>query len=221
MSRAATALLRRIVAGSGAGLLRAWIGSLRIEQRGWEAVAEARRHGPVVVAFLHGRFLALPFCYPHDRPVGIMISPSSDGDMLAQVIEKLGRTPVRGSSRRDGRMALDALVECVRGGADAAIAVDGPGGPALVPKAGVVRLAQKTGAPLIPVVYETRGGWRLGTWDNFLIPRPGARARVWWGAPRTIGEDASIEQACAELETELRAMTARAEAWAGGAGDHP
>jgi lysophospholipid acyltransferase (LPLAT)-like uncharacterized protein len=196
----------------GGGALRLLAASLRIEQVGWNRVAEIRRHGPVIVAFWHARFLVLPFAYPHNRPVGLLISPSRDGDILAGVMQTLRREPIRGSSRRGGREALAELDDAVRRGWDAAIAVDGPAGPALHAKAGTARLAQRTGAPIVPVVYGARRGWYLKTWDRFLIPAPFSRVRVLWGEPLRVAPTDDIPTVTAQLDHALRGLLGTVDA---------
>lgn len=188
------------------GSLRLLKSTLRMEQQGWEAAAAVRARGPVIVAFWHARFLVLPFAYPYDRPVGLMISPSRDGDIVAGVMRSLGREPVRGSSRRGGREALAELDEAIGRGWDAGIAVDGPAGPALQAKPGVVRLAQRTGAPIIPVVYGARRGWRLRTWDRLLIPAPCTRVRIVWGDAFVVGPADDIPTAADRLSLAMQEM---------------
>lgn len=206
MSGATTRLgmaLARIVGG---GALRALAATLRFEVVGWEEAAAVRRRGPVIVAFWHARFLVLPWIYPHDRPVGLLISPSRDGDILAGVMKSLGREAIRGSSRRGGREALAELDEAIARGWDVAIAVDGPLGPPLEAKPGALRLAQRSGAPILPVVYGATWGKTLGTWDRFLIPAPFSRISVRWGAPLKVAPDEDLPAARSRLDTALRGL---------------
>ena len=79
------------------------------------------------------------------RPV-IAVSPSSDGDRIAQIVQRLGWDAARGSSSRGGVRALLALVREVSAGRIAAHIVDGPKGPAGVVKPGLMLLAQRSGA---------------------------------------------------------------------------
>ena len=48
---------------------------------------------------------------------------------------------------------------------------------------GVVFLAQKTGAPVVPIHMEYSSCWRLKSWDRFFVPRPFAKLRAIFGAP--------------------------------------
>lgn len=211
MSGAATRLAMSLARVVGGGALRVLASTLRFEVFGWEEAAAVRRRGPVIVAFWHARFLVLPWIYPHDRPVGLLISPSRDGDLLAGVMESLGREPIRGSSRRGGRAALVELDAAIRRGWDVAIAVDGPLGPPLEAKPGALWLAQRSGAPILPVVYGAVWGKTLRTWDQFLIPAPFSRIEVRWGAPLSVAADEDLPAAQARLDAALRTLLAEVD----------
>lgn len=45
-------------------------------------------------------------------------------------------------------------------------------------QAGVLKLAEAGGAPLVPVHVECLDAWRLRTWDRFQVPKPFSRVRV-------------------------------------------
>ena len=71
------------------------------------------------------------------------------------------------------------MVEAVKAGGDAVFTPDGPRGPRCKLQAGVIKLAQKTGAPIFPVVVRYHRVWELsGTWDRFKIPWPFSRVDV-------------------------------------------
>jgi lysophospholipid acyltransferase (LPLAT)-like uncharacterized protein len=64
-----------------------------------------------------------------------------------------------------------------------AITPDGPRGPARRFASGALVVAQRAGAPIIPLAVATRRAWRLKSWDGFLIPKPFARITVAYGEP--------------------------------------
>jgi hypothetical protein len=63
-------------------------------------------------------------------------------------------------------------------GRDVVITPDGPRGPVYELGPGIVFLAQKSGASVLPMNLEYSGCWRLGSWDRFIIPQPFSRVRV-------------------------------------------
>ena len=112
--------------------------------------------GPLLYAMWHGDFFPI-FRYASHSGTYIVVSRSADGEILARVVEAAGFRTVRGSSTRGATRAMVDLIRVVCSGADAAIAVDGPKGPRLVVKAGIILLAKKTGCPIVPRVHQYSG----------------------------------------------------------------
>jgi lysophospholipid acyltransferase (LPLAT)-like uncharacterized protein len=141
-----------------------------------------------------------------------MVSLSDDGRMQATALGLLGFHVVRGSSSRGGARGLAALVRAMRGGRDAAFAVDGPRGPYGVVKPGVILAARRTGALLVPMGGAVLGGHVFArAWDRFALAWPFARAAVVLGpAVDPFAED--VEKA---LETAIKQANAAAEALLG------
>jgi lysophospholipid acyltransferase (LPLAT)-like uncharacterized protein len=109
----------------------------------------------------------------------------------------------------------------VRGGADSAIAVDGPRGPALEVKAGVVLLAKKTGCPILPLGAALSRYKEFASWDRFRLPLPFARAVVIGGTPIRVPGDASgqlLETRRVELQASLLELRGQARELVGPAG---
>jgi lysophospholipid acyltransferase (LPLAT)-like uncharacterized protein len=108
----------------------------------------------------------------------VLTSASHDGAALARAVGVFGIGSVRGSSSRRGVAALVGLRKALREGSDACITPDGPRGPCHVVQAGIVKLAETSGVPIIPIHVEYSSCRELGTWDRFAIPAPGSRVRV-------------------------------------------
>jgi lysophospholipid acyltransferase (LPLAT)-like uncharacterized protein len=205
--------VRRIVA-LGVPVLRALARTWRFEQEnaaGWEALRAAGR--PIVFAFWHGRMLPL-VQHHRDQGVAVLVSEHSDGEIITRVIERFGFRTVRGSTSRGAARALLGAIHEVAAGRDVAFTPDGPRGPAESFAPGPLIVAQRTGAPLVLVGAGTRSGWRLRSWDRFLIPKPFARIRVVYSDPIAL-DAASPRDAAGAAErfgAMLRERTARADA---------
>ena len=63
-------------------------------------------------------------------------------------------------------------------GLDVCITPDGPRGPRYSFHPGVIKLAQSTGAPIVPIHASYASAWRLKTWDGLVIPKPFSRVTV-------------------------------------------
>ena len=153
--------------------------------------------GNYIVALWHNRLLlissVLQKFFPQ-RPGAGLISASRDGDMIANVTRRFGFDVVRGSSSRMGASALLELSEVLASGRDVLITPDGPRGPAYELGPGIIFLAQKTGAPVIPVNMEYSSCWRVKSWDRFIIPKPFSKVRVIIGQPQNVRSTSSDEE---------------------------
>ena len=92
-------------------------------------------------------------------------------------------------------------------GKDAGFTPDGPRGPRYGLQAGVVKMAQASGAPIIPMRLENSKAWRLKTWDRFCIPKPFSTLTVTLGDPIEVprrGEDEKFEKIRVDLESWMR-----------------
>jgi len=181
----------RFVAGMGGAALNALMGTCRYEREGVEHYDPFWRAGkPVIFTLWHGRLLPCTHFHRHNGVV-TLVSQHRDGEYITRVVRKWGFTAVRGSTTRGGLEALRELMQHVRAGRSLAITPDGPKGPREKMKPGPVLIAQRTGAPIIPVVSGASSAWYFGGWDRFLIPRPMAMLRISYGEPVFVPRRAS------------------------------
>lgn len=153
--------------------------------------------GPVVFAFWHRTLLTCAHRF-RNKGIAILISPSFDGELIAKTVEYLGFHPVRGSSSRGGAIGLRNMAQAYEEGHRTAITADGPRGPNMVAKPGVVQVAELTGTTWIGVYYALPNrAWELKSWDKFLIPKPFSTVTFTWPAhvPPNL---ASVQQALDE-----------------------
>ena len=189
----------RLLALTGAAILRALFATLRIRFEDLAGILAEQSPKPSLLCFWHNRILGITFAfdrlYPKDRlGVTVLTSPSRDGEILAQLVAAFGMGSVRGSSSRRGSRALLELVRLIRIGRDIAITPDGPRGPNYSLGPGVILLAQNTGARIIPMHATFSRCIRMKTWDGFIIPLPFSKVSVTIGAPLEIPENLSDEE---------------------------
>jgi len=87
---------------------------------------------------------------------------------------------------------------------------DGPRGPAEVFKLGIVKLAQLSGAPLIPISWAARRAWVFRSWDRFVLPKPFTTLVIAIGTPTLVpreASDAEVEQIRLAAEHALRSLS--------------
>ena len=163
----------RMARVAGPPLLRGLAATWRIRETDEQGVLGSPRERlePAIHALWHAELLPLMMVY---APAGLatMISHHGDGEIATAVVGALGSRVVRGSSSSGGGAALREMVRLGREGWPLAITPDGPRGPAGRCKPGVVRLAAESGLPIVPVAAHPVAGWRLRSWDRFIVPRP-------------------------------------------------
>lgn len=170
----------------------------------------AQKGQPVLFAVWHENIVVSPYLYSTTmggNKLAAMVSRSQDGEIMTRVLEKFGAVCARGSSSRGGPTALLQMVELIKGGKDGVIMVDGPRGPALTAQPGVLKLAQLTGAPVIPCGVEVRRRARLRSWDRLKIPFPLNRIGLYFGTPLWVppeAGDAELESLRQLLENDLK-----------------
>ena len=164
-----------------------------------------------IYAFWHQR--QVYFTWAH-RGVGaaVLVSRSKDGEMIAETMRLSDIGAVRGSSSRGGAAAVRQLMEVLQSGLDIGITPDGPKGPAREVKDGVIFLAQKLGAPIVPITNALSNKLELKrAWDRFQVPLPFGRAVVAYGEPIEVGPGDDLAAKAAELRAALERITAEAD----------
>lgn len=169
----------------GGSLARALGATWSYRVVGEGAVRAPRPLEPAIYTLWHEHLLPLSLLH-RGQGAAALVSRHRDGEILSRILERTGYRPVRGSSSRGGREALEEMIRAARGGAPLAFTPDGPRGPPRRCKTGVVRAAVRTGLPIVPVGAASSRGWRLDSWDGFLVPGPGATVHVSYGAPLSV-----------------------------------
>jgi lysophospholipid acyltransferase (LPLAT)-like uncharacterized protein len=170
------------------GLLVGWlmkvlVATLRLETRDLCGIGAAEPAIPPVIYILwHNRFFTVPaawnrLCGTHRQSV-TLTSASRDGDMVARAMAVFGLGAIRGSSSRRGVAALVGLKRALQEGFDICLTPDGPRGPRYQLQPGAIKLAESSGAPIVPVHVRFSSAWRFKSWDRFVIPKPFSRVEV-------------------------------------------
>ena len=206
--------LARWLIAFGFWLLQIWARTLRYEVDDRSGVVGKPVTENYIGALWHNRLLIFPLVlrrFLPNRHGAALISASRDGDLLADAIHRFGYEVVRGSSSRLGASAIRQLTEVLASGRDVVITPDGPLGPAYELGPGIIFLAQKSGAAVLPMNLEFSRYWRLGSWDRFIIPRPFAKVRVLVGQLHRVGATSTPEEFEAERLALQNAMMALVE----------
>ena len=206
---------RRLAAASAATLLRLVMKTWRFKWKDLGGYSEIK--GPCIFCVWHNRLPAtlssyysfFPSCWPGEG-MAAMISASRDGGLLANIVERFGVQPIRGSTSRRGPQALLEATTWIERGYSIAITPDGPRGPVYQIRDGIIHLAQITGRPIIPTSNTIHWKIRLRSWDRFQIPLPFAWGECYCGQPLWVPREASKsdrEEIRAKLQSLMLAIT--------------
>jgi lysophospholipid acyltransferase (LPLAT)-like uncharacterized protein len=188
-------------------------GSLRLEVSGWEQYATD--DSKLIFCGWHGKSLIFA-SYFRKRGYWVIISNSNDGDIQNEVFTRMGYQTIRGSTGRGGVRAALQGVKALKAGGTMAITPDGPRGPSGQVQGGVMLMAQKSGAALVPVGLSAKRAIYVKSWDKYMLPAPFSAARMVFGEPLLIPDDAdeaTVEEIRMKLESEINRLEAIAGNW--------
>ncbi|MCB0035540.1 MAG: hypothetical protein KDE51_16020 [Anaerolineales bacterium] len=89
---------------------------------------------------------------------------------------------------------------------------DGPAGRSYEPKPGIIYLAQKTGAPLLPVSAYVRQAYEIKRWDAYVIPYPFSHIEVVVGKPLYLPQDVDRDSLKERVINAIHQVTMEAKA---------
>jgi lysophospholipid acyltransferase (LPLAT)-like uncharacterized protein len=192
-------------------MLRAFASVLRFRIEDPQNLLTRNPDEPRIWAFWHNRILMMPYLYAQlcpGRKMLMMVSRSRDGELITRIMNRFGIDGARGSSSRGGSDALRELCRELEQpqARDIGITPDGPRGPRGNVQDGVLALAANSRRAIYPITLQYSRCWRLGSWDHFQIPWPGATCRVVIGpavmAPKSL-QAADLDRVRGELERVL------------------
>jgi lysophospholipid acyltransferase (LPLAT)-like uncharacterized protein len=166
--------------------------SLRFEVEGLENVTDVlNSKKTVIMAVWHNELLALSaYSIVKNLPYVTIASDSNDGQIITDILERIGYEVVRGSSSKGGLKALLGMTRVMKTkGRIGIITMDGPKGPRHQVKQGIMAIAQRTDSLIIPMrAYLERPIVFEKSWDQFELPRPFDRCKIFMGTPFQITE---------------------------------
>ena len=173
--------------------------------------------GSILVTW-HGRSL-IPAWLLRDKGCWALISLSKDGEMQNNIFQRFGFQTVRGSTGRGGVRGALQMARKVKEGGMLAFTPDGPRGPSHKVQLGVILMAEKSGAPIIPIGCSANRRWIFNkSWDRYMVPQPFAKAFYLVGKPIFVpnGLNETSRKAYAlEVEFAINRLEKRAEELAG------
>ena len=166
--------LIRAVGVTGSFLIKRLVGTSRFHFRYADPSLNpevARRSGQrFIYAFFH-EVMLFPAYFWAWPEMQILISDHRDGELITQVVKRLGFGVVRGSTTRGGARALREMTHRVDKG-HLCVTPDGPRGPRRHVHQGLTYLASRTGLPIVGAGMAFQKPWRakVGIVSQSLVP---------------------------------------------------
>jgi len=203
-----------------AGILAGWIVRFVSATTRWEWVADPeslallRGDDRIIGAFWHNRLMLILVAWPKPKPVAMVMSEHGDSRILGIAVADYITRPVWGSSRRNPMAALKGMLRALDDGLSVAITPDGPRGPRMRCRPGLIEAARRSGAPILPAAWSVSRRRVLRSWDRFVVAWPFNRGVVVLGPPIRVAadaDDAAMEASRRAVEDALNAVTAEAD----------
>ena len=163
-----------------------------------------------ILALWHGQIFGLLYYLRNTSKLNILVSPSADGDFLANLGKLLGYIIIRGSSFKRTVPATRSIFKALRRKEGVVLVGDGSRGPRHKFQPGSLLIASRTGSCLVPMVFDANWKTQLNSWDRFVIPWPFAKCVFSLGNPIFLPSDIKeeeLQKAQKDLESKLNSMT--------------
>lgn len=170
----------------------------------------------VLFAVNHGSMIGLLRLLPERAPLSVLISQSRDGEIIARACTAMGFSIARGSEKRGAVQGALQMVKAADKGKHLVVLFDGPRGPRDQVKNGLIKMAQLTKLPIVPVAISSREAEYMWGWDSFQATHWGAPILHLLGDPITVPQnlnDEELETARDGVEQALNNVRAAANAY--------
>jgi lysophospholipid acyltransferase (LPLAT)-like uncharacterized protein len=171
-----------------------WCMTLRKKILNPEIERETReKPGKAIYTFWHSQIFYIFYHFQGLHKYHLMVSPSRDGDLIANVGKLFGYKVVRGSSYKRTVPGTRECIDLLKQDLKVVIIADGSRGPRQKVQAGSVQMSRITGTPVYAVAYDAQPKYEFPSWDKFLLPLPFSKVTLNFGPPMTVPPDADKE----------------------------
>jgi hypothetical protein len=155
-----------------------------------------------IYMFWHRNLLPLTMQRVYSN-AGVLVSSSTDGELIAGPLIELGYIPIRGSSTREGSKAM---LEMIRAAKQISLAItpDGPKGPSGTIHPGIFQIALLAKIPIVAIAADTDREWVFNSWDRFRFPKPFSRVTAVYSDPIYVESKESIPAVEAALRNFMK-----------------
>ena len=176
---------------------------------------------PFIVGVWHGQHILMP-ALPIELNASAMISKNFDGEVTAKIVEHYGNRTIRASGGRNQKQTLRKggmtgfleMLNALKAKDNVVQTADIPKGIPRRVGLGIIMLAQKSGAPVVPLaIASSRKYVFKKAWDKAALNMPYGTTAIVVGELVHVPDkaDEAILETCRKtLENELNRVTKRA-----------
>lgn len=189
-------------------IYRLWCQSLHYKEINRKYIENhTHNNRSVVLCLWHDELFSLIYL-KKDLNIIAIVSESKDGEILANVLQRMKLETARGSTTRGGVKALlHAAHRMKESNICSCITVDGPRGPRHKVKEGAIFLAKQAHAPIVPIRLFLGNAYHFSSWDHFQLPLPFSRVTMVCDEAYYVESDIknseNMTQECQKLENHL------------------
>lgn len=162
---------------------------------------------PFIIALWHNRIGMMPYAYAEQsHNLCVVASAHRDGMLVVRSMGHFGFDGIPIDSKAAAK-ATRLIVRRLKEGGHVGITPDGPRGPRMRVKDGIIQIAALAGVPIVPVSYAMKRRKVLGSWDMFHLPLPFNTGICRWGKPIEVPRGSDMEAIRLHLERTLIDMS--------------
>jgi lysophospholipid acyltransferase (LPLAT)-like uncharacterized protein len=196
-------------------VIHLWCRTIRKEILNPEIERDLReKPGKGIYTFWHSQIFYIFFHFRGLHKYHMLVSPSTDGDLLANVGRMFGYKVVRGSSFKRTLPGTRECIGLLKKDLKVVLIADGSRGPCHQAQAGTIQLSRITGAPVYTLAYDAHPKYVFSSWDKFMLPLPFSKVTLNYAPPMTVPPDTdkeTIRQIQDELTDLLNQITQECE----------
>lgn len=149
--------------------------------------------GKGVLTLWHSHLFYLAYHFRGMRDLCVLISPSKDGELIANVARLFAYKVVRGSSFKKTVPGTRECIRLLKQDLKVGLIADGSRGPRHQAQPGSLQLSRITGAPIYTLTWDASLKYEFSSWDKFILPLPFSKVTLNFGSPMTVPPDADKE----------------------------
>jgi len=149
--------------------------------------------GRAVLTLWHSHLFYLTYHFRGMPDLYIFVSPSKDGDLIANVGKMFGYKVVRGSSYKKTVSGTRECIGILKQDNKIGVIADGSRGPRHQAQPGTVQLSRIANAPVYALTWDANLKYEFSSWDRFILPLPFSKVTLNFASPIILPPDADKE----------------------------